>query len=113
MMSKTTLLTGGAATEAIIRPGDRICLEGDNQKPNASARPWLQRSRNGSSPSRSIEAGMMRRHDLLRAEPAAWQAMLRDHPGFADVPLVADWALLGRPVIVRRRMAGDVSDSVP
>ena len=56
---------------------------------------------------------MMRRHDLLRAEPAAWQAMLRDHPSLADLPLVADWALLGRPVIVRRRMAGDVSDSVP
>jgi phosphoribosyl-dephospho-CoA transferase len=113
MMSKTTLLTGGAATEAIIRPGDRICLEGDNQKLNASAHPWLQRSRNGSLLRRPVEAGMLRRHDLLRVEPAAWQAMLRDHPSVADLPLVADWALLGRPVIVRRRMAGDFSDSVP
>jgi phosphoribosyl-dephospho-CoA transferase len=56
---------------------------------------------------------MLRRHDLLRAEPVAWQAMLRRHPRVADLPLVTDWALLGRPVIVRRRMAGDVSDSVP
>jgi phosphoribosyl-dephospho-CoA transferase len=55
----------------------------------------------------------MRRHDLLRAEPAAWGAMLRCHPGLADLPLVADWARLGRPVIVRRRMAGDFADSVP
>ena len=56
---------------------------------------------------------MLRRHDLLRADPAAWDAMLRDHPGIADLPLVADWARLDRPVIVRRRMVGDFADSVP
>jgi phosphoribosyl-dephospho-CoA transferase len=56
---------------------------------------------------------MLRRHDLLVAEPAAWQAMLRGHPSVADLPLVADWAQHGRPVIVRRRMAGDLSDSLP
>jgi phosphoribosyl-dephospho-CoA transferase len=56
---------------------------------------------------------MMRRHDLLRAEPAAWDAMLRCHPGLTDLPLVADWARLDRPVIVRRRMAGDFADGVP
>jgi phosphoribosyl-dephospho-CoA transferase len=113
MMSKTTLLTGGAATGAVTRSADRICVEGDDQKRNASAHPWLQKSRNASSLKRPAEAGMLRRHDLLRAEPAAWQAMLRDHPSVADLPLVADWALLGRPVIVRRRMAGDFSDGVP
>jgi phosphoribosyl-dephospho-CoA transferase len=56
---------------------------------------------------------MLRRHDLLRVEPAAWDAMLRRHPGLADLPLVADWARLDRPVIVRRRMAGDLADGVP
>jgi phosphoribosyl-dephospho-CoA transferase len=56
---------------------------------------------------------MLRRHDLLRAEPTAWGAMLRCHPGLADLPLVADWALREWPVIVRRRMAGDVEENVP
>jgi phosphoribosyl-dephospho-CoA transferase len=56
---------------------------------------------------------MLRRHDLLRPDLVAWDAMLRCHPGFADLPLVADWARLGRPVIVRRRMVGDFADSVP
>jgi phosphoribosyl-dephospho-CoA transferase len=56
---------------------------------------------------------MLRRHDLLRVESAAWDAMLRRHPDLADLPLVADWARLSRPVIVRRRMAGDLADGVP
>jgi phosphoribosyl-dephospho-CoA transferase len=55
----------------------------------------------------------LRRHDLLRADPAAWDVMLRCHPGIADLPLVADWARLDRPVIVRRRMVGDFAASVP
>jgi phosphoribosyl-dephospho-CoA transferase len=56
---------------------------------------------------------MLRRHDLLRAEPPTWDAMLRCHPGLADLPLVADWARLDRPVIVRRRMGGDSADGLP
>jgi phosphoribosyl-dephospho-CoA transferase len=56
---------------------------------------------------------MLRRHDLLRADPGSWDAMLRCHPGVADLPFVADWARLDRPVIVRRRMVGDLADSVP
>jgi phosphoribosyl-dephospho-CoA transferase len=56
---------------------------------------------------------MLRRHDLLRVKPATWQAMLRCHPGLADLPLVADWALREWPVIVRRRMAGDLANGVP
>ena len=39
--------------------------------------------------------------------------MLQRHPGIADLPLVANWARLDRPVIVRRRMVGDFADSVP
>ena len=56
---------------------------------------------------------MLRRHDLVQVELAAWDAMLRCHPALLDLPLVADWARLGRPVIVRRRMVGDCVDGVP
>jgi phosphoribosyl-dephospho-CoA transferase len=55
----------------------------------------------------------LHRHDLLRVAPSAWDAMLACHPGLADLPLVADWARLGHPVIVRRRMVGDYADGVP
>lgn len=55
----------------------------------------------------------MRRHDLLRVEPAAWDAMLGRHPGLCDLPLVAGWARRGWPVIVRRRMPGDRPGDVP
>ena len=88
-------------------------LEVDNQRPNASAHLWPQRTRNRSSLRRRADTTMLHRHDLLQAEPAAWQAMLRGYPSIADLPLVADWARHGRPAIVRRRMAGDFSDSVP
>ena len=56
---------------------------------------------------------MWRRHNLLRPDSIAWDAMLRRHPGFADLPLVLEWAQLGRPVIVRRRVVEDFVDSVP
>jgi phosphoribosyl-dephospho-CoA transferase len=112
-MSETTLQTERAATASMIRPEDHICFEGDNQNLTASAQPWPPRSRNGSSVMRTAEAGKLRRHDLLRIQPTAWRAMLEDHPTIADLPLVADWARFGRPVIVRRRMASDFLDSVP
>ena len=56
---------------------------------------------------------MLRRHDLLRVEPPAWDAMLRCHPGLADLPLVAGWARRDWPVIVRRRMISDCADGLP
>jgi phosphoribosyl-dephospho-CoA transferase len=56
---------------------------------------------------------MLRRHDLVQVEPGAWEAMLRCHPGLLDLPLVADWARRGWPVIVRRRMVGDAVDVIP
>lgn len=55
----------------------------------------------------------MRRHDLLRVDPAAWRAMLSGAPGLRTLPLVGDWASHAWPVIVRRRMAGDTIDGVP
>ena len=56
---------------------------------------------------------MLRRHDLLRPGPAAWDAMLGTRSDLAEVPLLADWGRLGRPVVVRRRLPGDVVDDVP
>ena len=56
---------------------------------------------------------MLRRHDLVQVELAAWDAMLRCHPALLDLPLVPDWARRGWPVIVRRRMVGDCADGVP
>ncbi len=56
---------------------------------------------------------MLRRHDLLRPAPAAWDALLHRRPELADVLLLADWARLGWPVIVRRRMTGDAADDLP
>ena len=56
---------------------------------------------------------MLRRHDLLRPEPAAWDAMLQTRPDLADLPLLKGWARLGRPVIVRRRLPGDAANDVP
>lgn len=55
----------------------------------------------------------MRRHDLLRIDPAIWDAMLLGHPGLAKIPLVADWASRAWPVIVRRPMPGDLPAGVP
>jgi phosphoribosyl-dephospho-CoA transferase len=55
----------------------------------------------------------LRRHDLLRVEPKVWDAMLVRHPGLGDLPLVADWARKGWPVIVRRPMAADEVGGVP
>ena len=56
---------------------------------------------------------MLRRHDLLRPEPAAWDAMLQTRPDLADLPLLTGWARLGRPVIVRRRLPGEAANDVP
>ncbi len=56
---------------------------------------------------------MLRRHDLLLPGLASWEAMLRSRPGLAELPLLADWARLGRPVIVRRRLPGEASADVP
>ena len=56
---------------------------------------------------------MLRRHDLLRPGQAAWDEMLQNRPDLATVPLLADWARLGRPVIVRRRLPGEGLALVP
>jgi len=55
----------------------------------------------------------MQRHDLLRVDLLAWQAMLAEHPGLTGVALVADWVSHDWPVIVRRLVAGDPVEGVP
>jgi phosphoribosyl-dephospho-CoA transferase len=55
----------------------------------------------------------LHRHDLLRLQVLAWETMLQCRPDLAQLPLVADWARLERPVIVRRRKAGDSADGIP
>jgi hypothetical protein len=80
---------------------------------NARVGPSRRSSRSGSSQRQWAEAMMLHRHDLLWAEPSAWDAVLGCYPGLTDLPLVADWARLDRPVIVRRRMARDCVGGVP
>jgi phosphoribosyl-dephospho-CoA transferase len=53
------------------------------------------------------------RHDLLDVDPAAWAAVLARRRDLDGVPHVGDWALLKRPVIVRRRHANEESALVP
>ena len=57
-------------------------------------------------------ATTLRRHDLLRPGPGAWDAALRSDRELASVPLLAEWARRGWPVIVRRPTDGDGSDDV-
>ncbi|MCE4224092.1 malonate decarboxylase holo-[acyl-carrier-protein] synthase [Methylobacterium sp. C25] len=53
------------------------------------------------------------RHDLVRVDPAAWAAMLRQRPDLDGVPQLAGWAEAGRPLIVRRFFPGEPRDSIP
>jgi phosphoribosyl-dephospho-CoA transferase len=52
------------------------------------------------------------RHDLLHVAPPAWTAALAAH-SLGEVPLLAQWADRGRPVIVRRRLKSETPDVVP
>lgn len=55
----------------------------------------------------------LQRHDLVRVEPAAYAAYLRDHPALGAGPLACGWAEAGRPLIVRRFAPGESSSRVP
>ncbi|KOX55932.1 malonate decarboxylase holo-[acyl-carrier-protein] synthase [Methylobacterium fujisawaense] len=54
-----------------------------------------------------------RRHDLVRVDPAAWDAWRADRPDLGAVPHLEGWASAGRPLIVRRRVPGETGDAVP
>ncbi len=56
---------------------------------------------------------MFRRHDLLVIDPHHWAAALAGLPERDEIGLLADWARLGRPVIIRRRLAQEPEDGLP
>ena len=45
--------------------------------------------------------------------PGAWASLLAGRPDLDGVPHLADWARLGRPVIVRRRHPGEAGGRIP
>ena len=55
-----------------------------------------------SSPSPRAEPPL-RRHQLVRVYPAAWESLLRARADLAGEPLLQDWARQGWPLIGRRR----------
>ncbi|GJE57583.1 malonate decarboxylase holo-[acyl-carrier-protein] synthase [Methylobacterium sp. WL9] len=55
----------------------------------------------------------LRRHDLFRIDPASWATHLRGRPDLEGVPHVETWAHKRRPLIVRRRNAGEDRLTVP
>ncbi|WP_019903716.1 malonate decarboxylase holo-[acyl-carrier-protein] synthase [Methylobacterium sp. 77] len=59
------------------------------------------------------EAAGLARHDLVRVDPEAWADCLAERRDLDGVPHLADWARLGRPVIVRRRNPGEPTDHIP
>jgi phosphoribosyl-dephospho-CoA transferase len=59
------------------------------------------------------EVAPRRRHDLVRAEPSAWRAVLAVRPDLADLPWVAGWAARGWPLMVRRPAGVEAEGRVP
>jgi phosphoribosyl-dephospho-CoA transferase len=56
---------------------------------------------------------VFRRHDLLVIDPAAWATALAGLPDRDETGLLADWARLRRPVIIRRRLPHEPADGLP
>ena len=56
---------------------------------------------------------MLCRHDLLVIDPRAWAAILSTQLEPDATGLLADWALRGWPVILRRRLPGEPLDELP
>jgi len=54
-----------------------------------------------------------RRHDLVRADPSAWAALVAERAELAASPWVADWAARGWPLMVRRPLETDAPGRVP
>jgi phosphoribosyl-dephospho-CoA transferase len=55
---------------------------------------------------------VFQRHDLLLIDPGGWAEAIAHRPREAGTDLLADWARLGRPVILRRRLAGEPEDGL-
>lgn len=54
----------------------------------------------------------LRRHDLVRVDPAAWAALLAGRPDLAEVDGLAVWAKRRHPLVVRRRTVLDPAGQV-
>src|SRR5580698_5810519 len=68
----------------------------------AARRPLTLRCASVSSPSPRAEPPL-RRHQLVRVNPAAWESLLRARADLSGEPLLREWARQGWPLIVRRR----------
>jgi phosphoribosyl-dephospho-CoA transferase len=60
-----------------------------------------------------VPAEVHARHDLVAADPAAWAELLAGRRDLEGVPHLPGWAEAGRPLIVRRRVPGEIGDLVP
>src|ERR1700689_994598 len=66
----------------------------------AVRRPATLRCASVNSPSPRAEPPL-RRHQLVRVYPAAWESLLRARADLAGEPLLQDWARQGWPLIGR------------
>ncbi|WP_238184016.1 malonate decarboxylase holo-[acyl-carrier-protein] synthase, partial [Methylobacterium trifolii] len=55
----------------------------------------------------------LRRHDLVDADPAAWDEALAHRPDLAGLPEVFGWVRAGRPLILRRFDGAEDRTRVP
>jgi phosphoribosyl-dephospho-CoA transferase len=55
---------------------------------------------------------VFQRHDLLLIDPGGWADSLARLPPQAGADMLADWARLGRPVILRRRWLSEPEDGL-
>jgi phosphoribosyl-dephospho-CoA transferase len=53
------------------------------------------------------------RHQIVHLDPAAWPVLIERQPDVRAIPIVAEWAIIGRPLIARRRLCSDGEGSVP
>ncbi|WP_441243262.1 malonate decarboxylase holo-[acyl-carrier-protein] synthase [Tardiphaga sp. 768_D3_N2_1] len=53
------------------------------------------------------------RHQIVHIDPAAWPALVDAQPNLKAIAAIEEWAILGRPLIARRRLCSDVAGRVP
>jgi malonate decarboxylase holo-[acyl-carrier-protein] synthase len=55
----------------------------------------------------------LNRHSMVKLSAAGWTAVMAQHPELAQHPLIADWARVGHPLIVRRPACDDPAGMIP
>ncbi|UPK23236.1 malonate decarboxylase holo-[acyl-carrier-protein] synthase [Bradyrhizobium sp. 131] len=53
------------------------------------------------------------RHSMVKVTAAGWTAVIKRYPELASEPIVAGWAHVGRPLVVRRPACSDTAGLVP